>query len=92
MNTKEIRSNNKACDKKVSKPIYRHFTGLKFFTCPSNFYVESFAHWFDLSRHFDNGNMLLDLDAPNKNIEAMNFVSSLRNQYQNDKMREANGR
>lgn len=88
MNTKEIRSNNKACDKMVSKPIYRSFNGAKFYTCPSNFYLESCAHWFDLSRHFDNGNMLLDMEAPNKNIEAMSFVSSLKNNYQNEKMKE----
>lgn len=92
MNTKEVRSNNKACDKKVSRPVFRHFTGVQFFTCPSNFFGESYAHWFDLSRHFDNGNMALDLEWPNKNVEALNFVSSLRNNYQKEMMRQLDGR
>lgn len=92
MNTKEVRSNNKACDKEVSKPIFRHFSGLKFFTCPSNFYNESFGHWFDLLRHFQNGTLAFDLDSPNKNFEAIHFVESLQNHYRSEKMKEANGR
>jgi hypothetical protein len=92
MHDKETRSNNKGCDKMVKKPLFRHFTGVDFYTCPSNFFVESFAHWIDLSRHFDNGLIPLEIDSPNKNIEAMNFVSSLRSNYQDEKMKEANGR
>ena len=92
LNSKEIRSNNKACDKSIPetsrKPIYAHFTGVKFFTCPSNFYQESFVHWFDISRHFENGNMMLDLDEPNKNVEARQFADSLRANYHNEKMKE----
>jgi hypothetical protein len=92
MNSKEVRSNNKACDKTVSKAVFRHFTGVKFFTCPSNYNQDSFAHWFTLARHFQDGIYPLDLDGPNKNIEALHFVESLQNNFHSEKMREVNGR
>jgi hypothetical protein len=92
MNNKEVRSNNKACDKEVSKAVFKHYSGVNFFKCPSNFYQESYAQWFDLLRHYQNGNISFDLDDPNINYDAIHFTESLQNHYQNEKMREANGR
>lgn len=91
MNSKEVRSNNKACDKKVSRPVFRHFSGKIFYTCPSNFYGESYAHWFDILRHFQNGQLSFDFEWPNRNVEAIHFVESLQMNYQKQ-LREANGR
>lgn len=89
-NDKEVRSNNKACDKTVSKPVLRHFTGAKFFTCPSNFYRESYAYWFDVLKMIQNGNMKIEMDWPNKNIEAINFLERLQANLKAEQMR-ANG-
>lgn len=89
MNDKATRSNNRACDKKVSKPVFRHFSGVQFFTCPANYYQESYAHWFDISRNVENGMFSFDLDDPNKNIEALQLAQSLRNYFHSEKLKEA---
>ena len=96
MHTQEIRSNNKACNKTIPltsrKPIFAHFTGMKFYTCPSNFYQESFAYWIEISKSFENGNLAFDLDEPNKNVEVRQFMDALRANYHTEKLRESNGR
>lgn len=79
LNTKEIRSNNRACDKIITKkPIFKHPIGISFYTCPSNYYIESYLYWFDVYQHVKNGGIKIDLSTPNKFIEAINFIEKLK--------------
>ena len=91
LNSPEVRSNNRACDKTVKKPVMKHFSGVQFFTCPSNFYKESYAHWIDILKNYQNGSLKFDLDWPNKNYEAIKFLEMLQNRFKADKLGAKNG-